>query len=183
MLDMRQTKLTNNPSDRKDQRDRTQRLINETKNMDKLQETPPKHLVGIARYTWTQIVPVLNEQGWLKQTDKPLVEQLCTQIAIYRDAYLHIFVGIPNKDSECTPEGIQTPIYSAVQDSSGKILEHIFSGYKVNPAVNTLNKATIQIKSLAQELGMTPQARASLLNISSDDDGMSMSDLQEAFGL
>lgn len=180
---MRQTKLTNNLNDRKDQRDRTERLIDETKNMDRLQETPPKHLVGIARYTWTQVVPTLNEQGWLKQTDKPLVEQLCTQIAIYRDAYLHIFVGIPNKDGECTPEGIQTPIYSAVQDSSGEILEHIFNGYKVNPAVSTLNKATIQIKSLSAELGMTPQARANLLNISVDDDSMNLSDLQEAFGL
>ena len=151
--------------------------------MQKLQESPPKHLKGIARYCWTQIVPELNKQGWLKQSDKLIVEQLCTQVAIYREAYQHIFVGIPNKEGKCKPEGIQTAIYTAVQDSSGKILEHQFQGYKVNPAVKTLDSATAKIKTLSESLGMTPQSRAQLLNISDDDsEKPSLEDLKKAFG-
>ncbi|WP_311408367.1 phage terminase small subunit P27 family [Liquorilactobacillus uvarum] len=179
----RKIKLTTDKSDRKDQRDRTQRLIESTKNMGSLQVTPPRHLVGVARYTWTQIVPILNKQGWLKQTDKAIVEQLCIQVAMYRDAYEHIFVGKPNKDGKCKPEGIQTAVYGVVQDSSGKILDRPFIGYKANPAVKTIDGATAKIKTLSESLGMTPQARASLLKIDDNNkDSPSIEDMRKAFG-
>lgn len=173
----RKPKLTTNQKDRKYQRERTKKLINETSEMPMLQSTPPRHLVGIARYAWKQVVDDLNGQGWLKQSDKAIVEQLCAQVAVYREAYQHIFVGFPDKKSECKPEGIQQAIWAPVQDSSGKILEHCFSGYKVNPAVKTMDSAAAKIKSLSETLGMTPQSRASLLDITDKDDTESLSDV------
>lgn len=180
----RQTKLTTDPKDRKDQRERTENLISQTKDMRKLQESPPRHLKGVAKYVWKQIVPELNKQGWLKQSDKLIVEQLCSQVAIYREAYQHIFVGFPNKDGNCEPEGIQQAIWTAVQDSSGKILEHNFNGYKVNPAVKTMDSAAAKIKTLSETLGMTPSSRAQLLNIGDDDqNSASIDDMRKAFGV
>jgi P27 family predicted phage terminase small subunit len=179
---VRQVKLTTNPKDRKDQRERTENLITQTKDMSKLQESPPRHLKGIANYVWKRIVPELNRQGWLKQSDKLIVEQLCSQVAIYREAYQHIFVGLPNKKGDCEPEGIQQAIWTAVQSSSGEILEHQFQGYKVNPAVKTMDSAAAKIKSLSETLGMTPSSRAQLLDISDDGKGASLDDLQKMFG-
>lgn len=179
---VRQVKLTTNPKDRKDQRERTENLITQTKDMSKLQESPPRHLKGIANYVWKRIVPELNRQGWLKQSDKLIVEQLCSQVAIYREAYQHIFVGFPNKKGDCEPEGIQQAIWTAVQSSSGEILEHQFQGYKVNPAVKTMDSAAAKIKTLSEALGMTPSSRAQLLDISDDGKGVSLDDLQKMFG-
>lgn len=179
----RKMKLTNNPRDRKDQRDRTQNLIEETKAMPKLQETPPRNLIGVAATTWRQVVPELNKKAWLKQTDKAVVEQLCVQVALYRDAYDHIFIGKKNKKGEQHPEGIQTPIYKNLQNNLGEIVGKDFLGYRVNPAVKTLDAATAKIKSLSETLGMTPTSRASLFNISDDDsEGPSLDDLKKAFG-
>jgi P27 family predicted phage terminase small subunit len=179
---VRQVKLTTNPKDRKDQRERTENLITQTKDMSKLQESPPRHLKGVANYVWKRIVPELNRQGWLKQSDKLIVEQLCSQVAIYREAYQHIFVGLPNKKGDCEPEGIQQAIWTAVQSSSGEILEHQFQGYKVNPAVKTMDSAAAKIKTLSEALGMTPSSRAQLLDISDDGKGVSLDDLQKMFG-
>lgn len=162
-------KLSLAKDDRKYVRERTEKLVKGTEDMQPMQVTPPKHLNGVARYAWTQIVDQLNSKGWLKETDKSVLELLCVQLQVYRDAYEHIFVGKPNKDGERKPEGTQTAIYGVVQDSSGKIIARPFIGYKANPAVSNLDKASKMIKSLSETLGLTPQARATLLSLAKPD--------------
>lgn len=168
----RQIKLTNNPSDRKDQRDRTQNLIEATKDMPALQKSPPRYLKGAARTAWKSIVPALLETGYIKASDQGIIEALCVQIGVYREAY-----------SEVAKHGIQQAIYKPVQDSSGEILEHSFQGFKKNPAVTTLDSSTAKIKTLSESLGLTPAARAQLLNISDDSKGSaSIDELKNMFG-
>ena len=53
----RKAKLTNDESDRKDQRDRTEKLHMTLEKIDKLSETAPQHLTGEAKKMWETIVP------------------------------------------------------------------------------------------------------------------------------
>lgn len=139
----RKLKITTNDSDRADQRRRTEELIDKTKNLNQLQERAPKHLSGVARSTWETLVPLLNQQHMLKQIDKNIMTALCEQVSVERLAY------------------------QAIQDN-GVVLE---SGRK-NPACQVLDSATAKVKSLAESLGLSPAARASLMNVeTSDDDG------------
>ena len=162
----RKAKVTNNKSDRKYQRDRTANLQNHDKSLPGLQPTPPRELVGSARTVYKHLVKDLNTSGIIKNIDLNVVIQLCKQIQINRNAYDHIFVGVEGHD----PEGIQTPLYKAVQGPDGEIKEHMFIGYKKNPAVQTLDSSTAKIKSLCETLGLTPSSRASLLAFAANDD-------------
>jgi P27 family predicted phage terminase small subunit len=103
---------------------------------DQLQERAPKHLSGVARSTWSTLVPILNKQGLVKQIDKQIVTALCEQIQVERDAY------------------------TAIQEN-GIVMEN---GRK-NPACQVLDSATAKVKSLSDSLGLNPQARASLVNV------------------
>lgn len=162
----RKSKVTTDKKDRKYQRDRTKKLQQHDAVMSPLQKTPPRELVGVARQAYTKIVNDLNASGVIKQIDINVVVALCKQIQINRSAYEHIYVGVNGSE----PEGIQTPVYKAVQGPDGKVKEHLFMGYKKNPAVQTLDSSTAKIKSLCETLGMTPSSRASLLSMTSDDD-------------
>lgn len=171
----RKAKVTTDKKDRKYQRERTKKMQQSDQVLKPLDPTPPPQLTGTAKDAYVKIVNDLNAQGIIKDIDSSVVIALCQQIQINRSAYLHIYVGIGGED----PEGIQTPIYKAVQGPDGKIQEHLFLGYKKNPAVATLDSSTAKIKSLCETLGMTPSSRASLLNIAKpdDDDGQSIADV------
>lgn len=162
----RKAKVTNDEKARKYQRERTENMQKHDASLQNLQPTPPRELVGVARQAYTKIVNDLNASGVIKQIDINVVVALCKQIQINRSAYEHIYVGVNGSE----PEGIQTPIYKAVQGPDGKVKEHLFMGYKKNPAVQTLDSSTAKIKSLCETLGMTPSSRASLLSMTSDDD-------------
>ena len=161
----RKAKVTNDDKDRKYQRDRTDNLKKHDADLQNLQTTAPRELVGVARTAYTKIVKDLNASGVIKQIDINVVVALCKQIQINRSAYQHIFVGVNGSEAE----GIQTPIYKAVQGPDGKVQEHLFMGYKKNPAVQTLDSSTAKIKSLCETLGMTPASRASLLDMTKGD--------------
>ena len=140
----RKIKITTNDKDRADQRRRTEELMTKTKDWDKIQPTPPRHLTGVAYAAWTELVPVLNKAGVAKQSDKFILCALCEQIKVERQAY-----------DELEKNGI-------VLDSGRK-----------NPAAQVLDSATAKVKSLSESLGLSPQARASLMNIQdtgADDD-------------
>lgn len=171
----RKAKVTNDEKARKYQRERTETMQKHDQSLQNLQPTPPRELVGVARTAYTKIVNDLNASGVIKQIDINVVLALCKQIQINRSAYEHIFIGVNGSE----PEGIQTPIYKAVQGPDGKVKEHLFMGYKKNPAVQTLDSSTAKIKSLCETLGMTPSSRASLLSITStdDDDATDISDV------
>lgn len=135
----RKPKLTTDPAARADQRERTAALMAEQKDYDKLQERAPKHLSGVARSTWSTLVPLLNKAGLVKQIDKQIVTALCEQIQIERDAYETVQkLGIVMEDG------------------------------KKNPACQVLDSATAKVKSLSDTLGLSPQARVSLL-VKTDD--------------
>lgn len=171
----RKAKVTTDKKDRKYQRDRTAKLQKHDAVLSPLQKSPPRELVGVARTAYKKITTQLNEAGILKNIDLSIVVQLCKQIQLNRSAYEHIFVGVDGKQ----PEGIQTPIYKAVQGVDGEVKEHLFMGYKKNPAVQTMDSSTAKIKSLCETLGMTPSSRASLLSLATndDDDGDSIADV------
>ena len=144
----RKPKITTNDSDRADQRRRTEELIDKTRDLNQLQERAPKHLSGVARSTWETLVPLLNQQHMLKQIDKNVMTALCEQVSVERMAYEAI-------------------------EANGVVLD---SGRK-NPACQVLDSATAKVKSLAESLGLSPAARASIMNIQSDDDDTSTNDI------
>lgn len=139
--------------------------------MQSLQVTPPAELLGAGRRAYSVIVKQLNQSDLIKQIDIHLVIELCKQIQISRTAYEDIY----KPDQNGHVNGIQTAIYKPVQDSSGQILQTEFVGFKRNPAVDTLDKATKNIRSLSSELGMSPSSRASLLDLIKSDDSSDVS--------
>lgn len=114
--------------------------MTKTKDWDKIQPTPPRYLKGVAYQAWTELTPILNKSGLVKQSDKQIVSSLCEQIAVRRLAYDQIM-------------------------ENGIVLDN---GRK-NPACQVLNDSTAKVKSLAESLGLSPQARASLMNVTPDD--------------
>lgn len=144
----RKPKITTDDSDRADQRRRTEQLIDKTKDLNMLQTRAPKHLSGVARSTWESLVPQLNAQHLVKAIDKNVMTALCEQVQVERWAY------------------------QAIEDN-GVVLD---SGRK-NPACQVLDSATAKVKSLAESLGLSPQARASLMNVQSDDSDAGTNDI------
>ena len=159
--------LTLSKADDKYKRDRTKNLIEHQKDMDSLQTTPPKFLKGKARYAYSRVVEQLDKQGVVKQSDLDIVVSLAIQLEILQRAY-----------DKLEQLDVQYPIYKAVQDVDGAILEHTYQGDKKNVAVGTISDATKNIKSLCNDLGLTPASRATLLqNIDNDSDTESLSDM------
>lgn len=137
----RKPKITTSDSDRADQRRRTETLLDKTKDLNRLQERAPKHLKGVARATWETLAPQLNSQHMVKEIDKNVMTALCEQVQVERWAYEAI-------------------------EEQGVLLD---SGRR-NPACQVLDSATAKVKSLAESLGLSPQARASLINLTTEDD-------------
>ena len=73
---------------------------------------------------------------------------------IYRQAY-----------DDVLENGIQTKIFKSLQDASGSIVGKDFVGYRKNPAVATMKDASIQITSIGSQLGLSPKARAELMQL------------------
>ncbi|MFT9040169.1 phage terminase small subunit P27 family [Schleiferilactobacillus harbinensis] len=144
----RKPKITTSDDDRADQRRRTEQLIDKTKDLNMLQTRAPKHLSGVARSTWESLVPQLNRQHMIKQIDKNIMTALCEQVQVERLAYEAI-------------------------EEKGVVLD---SGRK-NPACQVLDSATAKVKSLAESLGLSPQARASLMNVETDSSDESTEDI------
>lgn len=154
----RKPKLTTDSGDRKDQRTATENLIENTQNMDALQSTAPKFLKGKAKYMYEQLAPKLQSQQFVKDVDVNIVASLCVNYELLQNAYADI----------------QSNGQTYITDS-GQI--------KKNPNVDILINVTKNIRSLASEIGLTPISRAQMFNVEPESDGMSLNDLQEAFGL
>lgn len=164
----RTQKITTNPSDRKDQRDRTSALIEATQGMELLKTEPPENLAGIAKKAWETIVPILNSSGFVKSSDSSVVELLCINVELYRLAYESI-----------KEDGIQSPIYkTSLSPLTGEIVARDFTGFKRNPATQIIDSATAKINSLSGLLGLNPASRQTLLAIVDDkEDEQSLGDL------
>ncbi|KRM91486.1 hypothetical protein FC80_GL000453 [Liquorilactobacillus cacaonum DSM 21116] len=164
----RKMKLTEKKADKKYQRDRTQKLIEKTKDYSVLQKTPPRILKGKAKWAYKKLYPVLSESGFIKQTDLQTIVTLCMNIELLNKAY-----------EDVQEHGINTPAYKTVVNPvTGKVIAHDFTGYKRNPATQILDSATAKIKTLGEALGLTPSARASLLSLAKEDENEeSLSDM------
>lgn len=123
-------------------------------NGGKLSRTPPKHLGTLAKVCWRKIVPFLESTERVQRIDTSLVELYCSQYEIYRQSY-----------DDIKENGIQYPIYKSLQDSSGQIVGKNFMGYRKNPAVGMMKDASVQITSIGSQLGLSPKARAELMEI------------------
>ncbi len=91
----------------------------------------PAHLDGVAADEYTRIVGVLREAGVLDRTTPRLVELYAINYALLRQAYVVIERDGPTVESD-----------------RGNVAEH--------PAIKTLNAATIRIRGLLNDFGLSP---------------------------
>ena len=155
----RQMKLTTDKRSRKDQRVRTEKLINETSGMEVIQKSCPKYLSSYARTMWTKLIPILQASGYVKQADKGTIEAFCINYQLLRKSY-----------DSVQEDGVVTRVTrTIVNQRTGETYEDD-AGWKRNPASQIIDSATAKLNSLAHELGLTPSARASLLQLSDDND-------------
>lgn len=162
----RKAKITTDKSARAYQRARTNELKKYNSAQDPISSSPPDYLSGVAAKAYTTIVDSFAGTGILAKADTDIVVLLAQQIQVNRDAYTDIFGG-DGKDAE----GTKKAYYKAIQSvQTGEVLEHQFAGWKINPSVSALKNSATMIKSLCSELGMTPTARASLLQLTKPDD-------------
>ncbi|MYV00131.1 phage terminase small subunit P27 family [Lactiplantibacillus plantarum] len=124
-----------------------------------LPDEPPKYMEGIARYMWRRIVPMLKENSFANEMDKTLVEALCYNYRALRDSAKSI-----------DEHGTQFETFDYFTDDDGNIVNKELKAIKKNPAVDSLDKATKNIRAISSELGLTPQSRAELLKLSDSDD-------------
>lgn len=126
-----------------------------------LSASPPDYLNGTARYLWRRIVPMLVEQYDVQKVDRTIVESLCINYHILRLSY----DSIKEKGAQYITDG-------------GLI--------KSNPAVSDIDKASKNLRSACDALGMTPKGRAELLailsNDDSDEDDGEFEDMMKKFG-
>lgn len=147
----RKVKLTTDEGDRKDQRERTEALITSTKGMGELQSTPPRYLKGVAYAAWTELQPMLAASGLVKQADKSILVSLCEQLAVQRKAYESVMA-----------DGI------------------VLNNGRKNPAAQVFDTSTAKVKTLCDALGLNPQSRASLMNVTPDDSAETRQSVSDA---
>jgi len=90
----------------------------------------PKHLTGDARAAWKHLVTLLDRVGNLERTDPMLVEAYAINVSLLRAAQQSI-----------KSDGVVIPSPQ---------------GPKANPACSAINAASMRIKAIAYDLGLTP---------------------------
>lgn len=112
-----------------------------------LKGNPPKWLSEYAKTEWDRIVPILIEEMPISELDSGLVATYCETLATIRECSEHIA-----KDGSLI-----------VSTQSG--------GVKPNPYVNIRERATKDLRSLSNDLGLSISSRAKLaLNKAQDDE-------------
>ena len=141
-------------------------------NHGKLPPNSPNYFGPTAAACWRKIVPYLESTGRVQRIDAGMVEQYCTQYEIYREAYADVLEN-----------GIQTKIFSSLQNSAGEIIGKDFTGYRKNPAVGVMNDASKQLNSIGIQLGLTPKGRQDLMQIASQKKEKSIGEQMKEVGL
>ena len=106
---------------------------------------PPAGLSKDARAEWIRVAPVLIERQILTIADLPMLEAYVVQFGIVRECRRLI--------------AAHGPIYI---NASGDM--------KRNPACGELNAATMQMRLLGNEFGLTPYSRSRTAIAGNDDD-------------
>ena len=107
---------------------------------------------------WRRLVPFLKHNTNANEMDRMLVEALFDNYQILRQSYESI-----NKS------GPQYEVYDYLYDDNNKLISKTLKAIKKNPAVDNLDKATKNIRSISSELGLTPLSRSELLKISQEN--------------
>lgn len=141
-------------------------------NNGQLAAQPPKYLGVLAKECWRKIVPFLESTQRVQRIDAGLVEQYCSQYEIYRMAYEDVLAN-----------GIQTKIFTSVQNSAGEVIGKDFTGFRKNPAVSVMNDANKQLNSVGIQLGLTPKGRQGLMEIASAEKKESMAEMLKKSGM
>lgn len=137
-----------------------------------LPPNPPNYFGPIAAACWRKIVPYLESTERVQRIDAGVVEQYCTQYEIYRQAY-----------ADVQENGIQTKLFTSLQNAAGEIIGKDFTGYRKNPAVGIMTDANKQLNSIGIQLGLTPKGRQDLMQIASQKKEKSISDQMKEAGL
>lgn len=140
---------------------KTRRFVEENKKMDELPDKAPSKLKGAAAKCWEIVVPQLKRGQAVKRLDETLVESLCINYQLMSDSYEML------RDNG-----------SYFVDDKGNL--------KASPAIGGLDKATKSLKALCRELGMSPSARASLIELAKPQESAetktTVDDLTKQFG-
>lgn len=128
-----------------------------------ISDEPPRYLKGEARNLWKRLVPILKENFDVQLLDKTIIESICINYEILRRSY----------DEINSEDGVGIHYWS----DSGML--------KSNPAITDIDRASKNIKAGCEALGMTPKARAELMELLDDtdnDDASIMDELRKAAG-
>lgn len=163
MLMPKKLKLTHDKTARYEQRKQTEKLEEATKDMPRLKRTAPRFLESSAKYFYEQLAKNLVDYKLVKNLDQTLLVSMAINYQLLKESY----------------EDVQKNGQTQINDQ-GLI--------KKNPAIDTIDKATKNIKALANELGMSPTSRAKIINDvqenanAEEEKSKTMADLKAAFG-
>jgi P27 family predicted phage terminase small subunit len=107
---------------------------------------PPAHLDNYAREAWERYAPGLLAMRVLSRVDETIFASFCVSYSRWRHA---------EEELNKLAESMGTPIVKLVTKTTG-------GNYIQNVLVGISNRAMKNMQSFANELGMTPSARAHL---------------------
>lgn len=151
----RKPKITNVDAKNKPRAERAQRAIDNNATLDPLGDVPDR-LNDEEKALYAHIVSSYAGKGVIKDLDSSLLEEFVAQVIISRKA-------------------------RAVINEKG-ITYYEDDKFKKNPAVDVLNNAVKNIKSLGSSLGMDPISRSAMLSETPVDNGESVDDTVSKFG-
>lgn len=162
----RKNKLVTDDSDRSYQKKRSDELKKQADKLPKLSPNPPAYLSDVAKTVYTNVYKLVKDSDLIVKQDAHLIVNFAMVSGMMREAYEHL-----------KTEGSQQKVYTVVQTADGDVIDdHRFVGWKPNPAYKNVLSAISSLEKIAKELGLTPQSRATLLNLAvtdnSDDDGV-----------
>ncbi|MCV3315433.1 phage terminase small subunit P27 family [Pediococcus ethanolidurans] len=147
---------------RPDKKEKVREILHDQEDYEPLKKRVPISLQKskYAADMWRMITDeLLTKKSILKDVDVSMVESYCMSYQIFRDSFENI-----QKDKAVTQlyeialDGNGDPIV----DENGKFQRN-YKGNKRNPAVNNLNDAIKNMKTIGAELGLSPSSRAELL--------------------
>lgn len=136
----------------------------------------PKFLGEYGKRLWPKVAAYLNKNSKILKADRYLLEQYCSAYDLYRRAYESV------KD-----DGLQQKIYkTTISPVDGEIVARDFTGFRKNPAVQTMSDSLSKLNSIGRELGLSPKARSEMIEFNAPENDKnkksSAEQMKELFG-
>lgn len=155
----RKNKLETTDDDRSYQKKRAEQLKKQAYKLPKLSPTPPSFLSDVAKTVYKNVYDLVSNSDLIVKQDAHLIVSFSMVSGMMRESYEHL-----------KEEGSQQKVYTVVQTADGDVIDdHRFTGWKPNPAYKNVLSAISSLEKIAKELGLTPQSRATLLNLAVTD--------------